>query len=119
MVAGLAAPERNKVKKQLQKYAYAFVTNNRKQVRTGMVKHETDTGEARPIKQSPRSIPLAKRNAIKELIDERRRNGVMEPSSGPWSSPVASVKKKDGSTKFCVDYRKLRIYDTLDTLVGT
>ena len=95
--------------------------HNTGQGRTGIVKHEIDTGKARPIKQAPRTIPLAKRNELKELVDEMTRSGAIEPSSGPWSSPV--VKKKDGSTIFCVakkdSYPLPRIDDTLDTLAGT
>ena len=53
------------------------------------------------------------------------------PSSSPWESPIVLVAKKDGSTTFCVDYRKLnavtkldvfplpRIDDSLDLLSGT
>ncbi len=33
--------------------------------------------------------------------------GVTEPSSSPWSSPVTLVLKKNGTTRFCVDYQKL------------
>ena len=74
---------------------------------------------------------LAKRNEVKELVDEMRRRGVIGAPSGPWSSPAVLVKRKDGSTRFCIDYRKLnnvikknsyplpRIDNTLYMLAGT
>ena len=61
-----------------------------------MVIHEIDTCEKRPIKQAPRSIPLAKRNEVKDLVHEMKRISVFEPSSYPWEYSVVLVKKKDG-----------------------
>ena len=77
-IAGLVAPERNKAKNLLKGYGSAFATNSRRQGRTSMVKHKTDTGEVRPIKQASRSMSRSKRNEVKELVNEMKRCGVIE-----------------------------------------
>ena len=65
-----------------------------------------------------------------DCVADMLTSGQIEASDSPWSSPVVLVTKKDGGTRFCVDYRQLndatikdayplpRIDDTLDMLAG-
>ena len=50
-------------------------------------------------------------------FEEMQRNGVIEPSKLPWASPVVLVRKRDGSLRFCVDYRGLNAVTTRDSFL--
>ncbi|GBN05202.1 hypothetical protein AVEN_143031-1 [Araneus ventricosus] len=72
-----------------------------------MTQHRINIGNHPPIKQYPRRLPPAKKEEAERLVKEMMDNLIIEESSGPWASPFVLVKKNDGSTRFCVDYRKL------------
>ena len=57
---------------------------------------------------------FALRSKMEELLHEMLAQGVVQPSHSPWASPVVLVTKKDGSTRFCVDYRRLNAATKLD-----
>ena len=96
--------------------------------RTELVYHKIDTGDAQPVRQPARRLPFHQKEEVRHLLDDMLSRDIVEPSQGPWSSPIVLVKKKDGSTRFCIDFRKVnnltrkdaqplpRIDDTLDTM---
>ena len=84
---------------------------------TVLVSHRINTGNAHPIKQSARRLPLAKRAEAEAEAEVQRmlQKGIIEPSCSPWSSPIVLIRKKDGSVRFCIDYRKLNSVTVKDS----
>ena len=114
----------------LHRHERTFATDSSDLGYCTLLQHDIDTGDCRPIKQSPRRPPLSAGDAETELIDEMLTAGVIEPSTSEWASPVCLVRKPDGSYRFCIDYRRVNsvskkdafpvpeIQDALDNLRG-
>jgi len=74
---------------------------------TQVVQHSINTGDHAPIYQHAHRIPFALRDLAEEMVKDMLDQNIVKPSHSPWASPVVLVKKKDGSMRFCVDYRRL------------
>ena len=122
--------QRDELVTLILRYADVFALRDEELGVTGIAQHKIETGEAQPIKQYARRIPHAMREEVNTMIKDMLRRKVIRQSRSPWASPVVLVTKKDGTLRFCVDYRRLnsvtkpdifplpRIDDYLDVLSG-
>ena len=60
-----------------------------------------------PISIAPYRMAPVKHKELNIQLQELQTKGFIRPSTSHWGAPVLFVKKKDGSLRLCVDYRKL------------
>lgn len=60
-----------------------------------------------PVNQRGYRVPFIQKAEIGKQIKEMLKNGIIQESTSPFASPIILVKKKDGSWRMCVDYRRL------------
>ncbi|UYV74754.1 K02A2.6-like, partial [Cordylochernes scorpioides] len=112
----------------LQRYTHIFTQNkfNVPCLRIPPVKIPTNSDKIITIR--PYRVPICDQQEIRNQVQQMLKNGIIEQSFSPFSSPVTLVTKRDKTKRFCIDYRKVnelissdvhplpRIEDILDHL---
>ena len=107
-VSSLSSSQAAQLQKLLDDYAHLFAGDDSVPGRTDLVEHHIDLKEgSRPFKLASRRFPMQLQSEADKEIRRMLRSGIVEPSNSEYSSAPVLVRKKDGSIRFCVDYRKL------------
>jgi hypothetical protein len=126
----LSEEEKSTVYKMFSKWQHIFSKGPTDLGNTDLIEHEIHLSDEKPFKQPHRNIPPALLEEVREHLKEMIECGAIRPSNSPYSSNVVIVRKKDGTIRFCVDYRKFnertikdayaipRIENTLHLLSG-
>ena len=82
---------------------------------TNLVQHSIPLTTNTPVQSRPYAIPYNCRESLKKDVDEMLELGIIERSDNtPYTSPVVVVRKRDGSNRVCIDYRKINRASILD-----
>ena len=82
--------------------------------RTDIIRHNIKLLTTEPVRSKGYPIPYKTREVMETEVQEMLELGVIEPPVSPYSSPVVLVPKKDGSVRFCIDFRKLNMVTEFD-----
>ena len=94
------------------------------------ITHHIRLSDETPLQERTRRVPPAMYDEVREHIKQMLAVGAIRHSNSPWASNVVFARKKDGSLRLCLDFRKLNsrtirdaymlplIETTLDSMAG-
>ncbi|MEX1352305.1 MAG: reverse transcriptase domain-containing protein, partial [Desulfobacterales bacterium] len=126
----LESTEKVELANLLKKYGDVFAASDYDLGSFTEIEHKIDTGDAKPIKLKMRRTPMGFADEEKALLDKMLKAGVIQESTSDWAAAPVLIRKRDGSVRWCIDYRALNsvtvkdnfplpfVSDCLDTLSG-
>ena len=124
----LTAGEKNELEKFLQENKSSFAASVQDLGCCKLRKFSISTTTEDPIYIHPFRRSVKETEDIDKEIKEMLKANIIRESRSPWAFPIVLIPKKDGTKRFCIDFRKLnkitvrdpfplpRIDDILDRL---
>ena len=104
---GLSREEKMALRSLLNSYVDVFALVDGEFGKTNKIKHRINTQGAEPVKQPRRQWPFHKRDEVRGMLGDMLKRGVIKELHSPWASPIVVVQKKDGTSRYCVNFRRV------------
>ena len=108
----LSEVEKNQIKSLLQEYS--DILSDKPGV-TNLSEHKIILTTNEPVRVKPYPLPYNVRKEVEKEVQQMLELNVIEPSESPYSSPLHLVKKKDGTYRPVIDFRKLNKVTVFDS----
>ena len=82
---------------------------------TSAIEHEICIENGEPFKKQFRCISLPLLEEVCTSLRDMLEAGAIRPSQSPWCNAVVLVQKKDGTLRFCMDFRHLNMCTKKDS----
>ncbi|XP_073803353.1 uncharacterized protein isoform X2 [Danio rerio] len=82
---------------------------------TKLIQHDIVLKPEAVVRRRSYRVPERLQEKLKEEVEMMLHLGIIEPSHSEWCHPVVLVPKKDGSIRFCIDFRYLNSVSKFDS----
>jgi len=103
----LATEEKLALQTLINKYRNCFATQMSELGKVKSTECDIITVTKEPVTFRPYRLSESERRTVREMVEDLKGCGIITDSNSPYASPILLVKKKDGGSRFCVDYRAL------------
>ena len=115
---GRLSPEQREVaRRMIARHIKAFAIDPKNPTKTHLMRVALPLKEgAVPHRHAPSRLGEKGREIVAKHVHDMESRNIIRKSNSPWASRVVIVSKKDGSTRFCTDFRdlnsKLKLQDS-------
>ena len=106
-IPGLSSEQRAEVEGLFRRHATVFSQSAADPLRTSLTAHRIVLTDDTPVYIPPRRMSPPVAEEIERQCLDLERLGIIERCDSAWSAPVVPVRKRDGTLRLCIDYRRL------------
>lgn len=101
------AVDRNRLIDLLRENKHCFASSLQELGCTDKAEMNIELNSKKPVVYRPYRLAHTEREKVREMIDEMLEANIIRESASEYASPIILVRKKDGKSRLCVDYRML------------